>query len=152
LNGRKEIMKYIAQLKKQQKILNELFDKKKIYTKRYRKGGWTGKEVLIHIKDSETVLYDRLRRIIAEEKPLLLFFEQAQWQKNLHYMKQDIALAKNVFMTTRDSFIETVEMHLKKCSKKEGVHSRRGLMNMEQLIEHHLWHVELHINHLKKIK
>jgi hypothetical protein len=145
-------MKYIAELKKQQRILNELFENKEIYTKRYRKGGWTGKEVLIHIKDSETVSYDRLRRIIAEEKPMLWFFEQALWQKNLHYMKQDIALAKNVFMTTRDSFIETVEMHLAKNAEKEGIHSRRGLMSMARLIEHHLWHIELHINHLKKIK
>ena len=144
-------MKYIAQLKRQRKILNEIFDRKEIYTKRYRKGGWTGKELLIHIKDSETVSYDRLRRIIAEEKPLLLFFEQAQWQNNLRYMKQDIKLAKDVFLSTRDSFIETVEMHLKKYGKKEGVHSRRGLMTMNRLIEHHLWHVDHHINHMKKI-
>jgi hypothetical protein len=144
-------MKYIAELKKQHTILAELFDNKKIYTQRYRKGGWTGKEVLIHIKDSETVSYDRLRRIIAEEKPILWFYEQELWQKNLHYMKQDITLAKNVFLTTSDAFIETVEMHLKKNAKKTGVHSQRGLTSMEQLIEHHIRHIDLHIQHLQKL-
>jgi hypothetical protein len=145
-------MKYISTLNKQKEILDDLFDKKDIYNGRYRKGGWTGKEVLIHLKDSETVTYDRLKRIISENDPILLFFEQDLWQKNLNYMNQDIQLAKRVFMTTRESIIEAIEMHLKKFAKKTGVHSRRGLTSMKQLLEFLIWHTDHHIKHLKKIK
>jgi hypothetical protein len=145
-------MKYISQLNKQKEILNDFFDKKEIYNKRYRKGGWTGKEVLIHIKDAETVAYDRLRRIISEDNPILWFFEQDLWQKNLNYMKQDMSLSKQVFNITRESIIETVEMHFKKFADKEGVHSRRGVMSMKQLVEFLIWHTDNHIKQLKKIK
>jgi hypothetical protein len=145
-------MKYISQLKKQRETIGALFDRKEIHDKRYRQGGWTGKEVLIHVKDSETVNYDRLRRTIAEENPLLWFFEQDQWQKNLNYANQDIALAKSLFMVTRDSFIEAVEMHLEKFGKKEAVHSRRGVMTMKQLVEFSLWHADKHIKQMKKIR
>ena len=145
-------MKYIFRLNEQKEILNDLFDKKDIYDKRYRKGGWTGKEVLIHIKDAETVAYDRLRRIISEDNPILWFFEQDLWQTKLNYMKQDISLAKQVFHLTRDSIVEAVEMHLKKYANKEGVHSRRGVINMKQLIEFLIWHTDRHIKQLKKIK
>jgi len=145
-------MNYIIQLNEQKKILNDLFDKKDIYKKKYRKGGWTGKEVLIHIKDAETVAYDRIRRIISEDKPVLWFFEQDLWQKKLIYMKQDILLAKQVFNVTRESIVEVVEMHLKKYAEKEGVHSRRGLMNLKQLIEFLIWHTNHHIEQLMKIK
>jgi hypothetical protein len=145
-------MKYISQLKSQKIIIKSLFDKAETYNKKYRKGGWTGKEVLIHIKDSETVTYDRIRRIISEDHPILLYFEQDKWQKNLNYKKQDIALAKSVFMTTRDSIIEVVEMHLKKCANRTGVHSRRGLMSFKQSIEFHIQHIDRHIGHLNKIK
>jgi hypothetical protein len=145
-------MNYIAQLNEQKKILNDLFDKKSIYNKRYRKGGWTGKEVLIHIKDAETVAYDRIRRIISEDNPVLWFFEQDLWQKKLNYMKQDILLAKQVFNVTRESIVEVVEMHLKKYAEKEGVHSRRGLMNLKQLIEFLIWHTNHHIEQIMKIK
>jgi hypothetical protein len=144
-------MKYISQLNKQKEILNTLFDKKELYNKRYRKGGWTAKEVLIHVKDSETVYYDRLRRIISEEYPILWFFEQDQWQKNLLYKDQDIQLAKKLFMITRESIIETIEMHINNYSTKEGVHSRRGVMNMKELVEFHIWHTDHHIKQLKKI-
>ncbi len=145
-------MNYISKLRKQQEAVSAFFDKKEIYGKRYRKGGWTGKEVLIHVKDSETVNYDRLRRIISEDNPLLWYFEQESWQKNLDYANQDILLAKNLFMITRDSFIEAVEMHLKKFGRKEGVHSRRGRMTMNQLIEFSLWHADKHIKQLKNIR
>ena len=145
-------MSYISQLNEQNNILNDLFDKKDIYKKRYRKDGWTGKEVLIHIKDSETVAYDRIRRIISEDKPVLWFFEQDLWQKKLTYMKQDILLAKGVFNITRESIVEVVEMHFKKYAEKEGVHSRRGLMNLKQLIEFLIWHTNHHIEQIMKIK
>ena len=145
-------MKYISRLNEQKEILNDFFDKKDIYHNRYRKGGWTGKEVLIHIKDAETVAYDRLRRIISEENPILWFFEQDLWQKNLNYMKQDISLSKQVFNITRESIVETVEMNYKKFATKKGVHSRRGVMSMKQLIEFLIWHTDKHIKHLKKIK
>ena len=145
-------MNYISELNNQKKILNDLFDKKDIYKNRYRKGGWTGKEVLIHIKDHETVTYDRIRRVISEEKPILWFYEQDLWQKKLNYMKQDISLAKQVFNISRESIVEAVEMHLKKYAEKEGVNSRRGLMNLKQLIEFLIWHTDHHIEQLKKIK
>jgi hypothetical protein len=145
-------MNYISELNKQKEILNNLFNKKEIYNKKYREGGWTGKEVLIHIKDSETVSYDRLRRIISEENPMLWFFEQDQWQKNLNYMEQDIELAKKLFLLTRESIIETVDMHMKKYKSKSGVHSRRGITSMKQLVEFLIWHTEHHIKHLKSIK
>jgi len=145
-------MNYITQLNKQKELLNTLFDKKEIYNKKYRKDGWTGKEVLVHIKDSETVAYDRLRRTISENNPILWFFEQDQWQKNLSYMDQNIELAKKLFLLTRESIIELIRMHLKKYKSKAGVHSRRGIITMKQLVEFLIWHTEKHIKHLKRIK
>lgn len=145
-------MKYVAKLKEQKETLDALFDKKEIYSKRYRKGGWTGKEVLIHLKDAETVFYDRLRRVILEANSILWYFEEANWQKNLEYMKQDITLAKNVFMLTRDSIIEVIEMHLEKSGMKEAVHSRYGMTDMKDLIERMIRHTDKHIGHLKRIK
>ena len=145
-------MNYITQLKRQKVLLDTLFDKKELYQGRYRKGGWTGKEVLLHIKDSETVSYDRIRRVIAEENPILWFFEQDRWQKNLNYKKQDIILAKKLFLLTRDSIIEAVEMHLRKYGSNKGVHSRRGIMTLKELVEFLIWHTNHHIEHLKKVK
>ncbi|HUI30166.1 MAG TPA: DinB family protein [Candidatus Acidoferrales bacterium] len=145
-------MKYISKLNEQKEILDALFDKKEIYNKRYRKGGWTGKEVLIHLKDAETMFYERLRRTISEANPVLWYFEEDNWQKNLEYMKQDMSLAKNLFKLTRDSIIELIKMHLDKYDSKKAVHSRYGTMNVKELIERMIKHTDNHIRQLKRIK
>ncbi len=145
-------MEYISQLIKQKEVVDKFFDKKEIYKGGYRKGGWTGKEVLIHLKDAETVSYDRLRRVVSEENPILWYFEEDNWQKKLNYMAQDIDLAKKLFVITRESIIELVSMHLKKSGAKQGVHSRRGIMTMKELTEFLIWHTDHHIKHLRKIK
>ncbi len=145
-------MNYIAKLKKQKDILDLLFDSHEIYYGRYREGGWTGKEVLIHIKDAETVSYDRIRRTISENNPVLWFFEQDLWQQHLKYMDQDIQLAKQVFLFTRESIIEVVAMHLKQYGSKKAVHSRRGLMSLKELVEFLIWHTNHHLKQIKKIK
>ena len=144
-------MNYIIKLKKQKDILVRLFDKSDIYNGRYRKGGWTGKEVLIHIKDAETVSYDRIRRTISEENPVLWFFEQDLWQQHLKYMEQDIQFAKQVFLVTRESIIEAVVMHLKQYGSKKRVHSRRGIMSLKELVEFLIWHTDHHIKQIKII-
>ncbi|MBN1398735.1 MAG: DinB family protein [Bacteroidetes bacterium] len=145
-------MKYVSQLVKQKELVSKFFDNTEIYQGKYREGGWTGKEVLLHIKDAETVSYDRIRRIISEENPILWYFEEDRWQKNLNYMAQDIDLAKKLFILTRESIIETVKMHLKKSGTRKGIHSRRGSMTMEELVQFLIWHTDHHIKHLKKIK
>ncbi len=144
-------MNYHSHLTKQKESVSALFARRSIFSKRYRKGGWTAKEVLLHIKDSETVTYDRLRRIIAEEKPILWYFEQDSWQKYLAYGRQDMELAEAVFLSTRDSIIEAVDMHMKKYGNKAGIHSRRGLMTMKELVEFHIEHVDRHIAAIKNL-
>ena len=145
-------MKYILQLSKQKNLIAKYFDKKEIYGGRYREGGWTGKEVLIHLKDAETVSYDRIRRVISEENPILWYFEEDRWQKNLQYMAQDINLAKNLFFLTRESIIELVAMHVKEYGKRNGIHSRKGIMTLNELVEFLIWHTDHHLQHLKKIE
>ena len=145
-------MKYISQLVMQKELVSKFFDNTEIHQRKYREGGWTGKEVLLHLKDAETVSYDRLRRIISEENPILWYFEEDRWQKNLNYMEQDIDLAKNLFRLTRDSIIEIVKMHLKESGTRKGVHSRCGVMTMKEVVEFLIWHTDHHINHLNKIK
>ena len=145
-------MMYISKLKAQKKTLDSLFERQELYGRTYRKGGWTGKEVLIHLKDSETVFYERLRRIVSETNSILWYFEEDNWQKNLEYTRQEITLAKNVFLLTRDSIIELIEMHLEKFGSKEAVHSRYGIMNMKELIERMIRHTDKHLSHLKQIK
>ena len=66
-------------------------------------------------------------------------------------MDQDIHLAKQVFLVTRESIIEAVVMHLNHYGSKKSVHSRRGVMSLKELVEFLIWYTDHHIKQIKSI-
>src|SRR3954453_8449190 len=48
-------------------------------------GTWSIQQIIIHLLDSDLVLSDRMKRVIAEEKPSLLAFDENRWAKQLAY-------------------------------------------------------------------
>ena len=48
-------------------------------------GGWTAREVAHHLADSEATAYVRLRRLIAEDEPLIQGYDEPEYARRLHY-------------------------------------------------------------------
>ncbi|HET7029194.1 MAG TPA: DinB family protein [Candidatus Limnocylindrales bacterium] len=48
-------------------------------------GEWTAREVIHHLADSEAMAYIRLRRLIAEDDPLIQAYDEPEWARRLHY-------------------------------------------------------------------
>src|SRR5213082_2311879 len=51
----------------------------------YAPGKWSIKFILHRLADSETVLYDRIRRVLIEPRQVLWVFDQDAWAKGLNY-------------------------------------------------------------------
>jgi hypothetical protein len=54
---------------------------------------WCIHEVLVHLADSEIVGSWRLRKTLAEDKPLLAEYDEAAWASILKYDQQDCTQA-----------------------------------------------------------
>jgi hypothetical protein len=52
-------------------------------TRRYGPGKWPVHFVLHHLADAETVLFDRIRRVISEPRQVLWAFDQDAWATGL---------------------------------------------------------------------
>jgi hypothetical protein len=46
---------------------------------------WTARQVAHHLADSEAMAYIRLRRLIAEDAPLIQGYDEPEWARRLHY-------------------------------------------------------------------
>jgi hypothetical protein len=53
--------------------------------RRYGPDKWPVRFILHHLSDSDTVLFDRIRRIISEPKAVLWAYDQDAWAKGLGY-------------------------------------------------------------------
>lgn len=112
---------------------------------RYRKGGWDVRSVLLHIVDTETVFAERLRRLAAEDKPLLMAIAPDAWHDRLILPKRDLGLAQALFDATRDAIIELIATQPTATWERTGVHSQVGLITFAQaaakVVDHHRHHL-----------
>src|SRR3954468_7206966 len=64
-------------------------------------GRWSTQQVIIHLMDSDLVGSDRMKRVIAEERPLLIGYDQTSFAKSLFYDRLDAGMACDVFEKNR---------------------------------------------------
>ena len=48
-------------------------------------GGWTARQIVHHLADSETTAYIRLRRLLAEDNPTIYSYDEERFARALHY-------------------------------------------------------------------
>jgi hypothetical protein len=117
----------------------------------YAPGKWTLREILIHLSDTEAVYLDRARRIIADEKPMLLGFDQDRWAQQLFYKTRDLSLARIQFEAARRSLIELARTVEPKLDASVGIHSEAGPKTLAQIFKTMPDHVEHHLEHARAI-
>lgn len=115
----------------------------------YAPGKWSIRQLLHHITDAETVLYDRIRRVIAEPRQVLWAFQQDLWDQNLGYQSMPLKVNKPVFQAVRNAVIYLTEQHYKTLGHKEFVHSETGVRTLKDEFEKIAWHNEGHLNQIE---
>src|SRR4051812_28959643 len=53
-------------------------------------GAWSILEVVVHLADSDAVSIDRMKRMLTEDDPLLLYADETAYVARLHTHAQDL--------------------------------------------------------------
>jgi hypothetical protein len=116
----------------------------------YASGKWSVRFILHHLADSETVLFDRIRRILSEPKQVLWAFDQDAWARGLDYSTMPLDLSRRIYEAVRAGIIYQARMHYDKSGHREFVHSETGIRTLKDEFakvvshnEHHLEQIDL---------
>ena len=109
-------------------------------------GKWSTLEVICHIADFEPVLADRMKRIIAlGDQPLLLAIDENQLAAALHYHDRDVGEELALIEATRKSMARVIRTLTGEQLQATGVHSKRGLLPLEKVIQMAVNHIPHHL-------
>jgi hypothetical protein len=108
-------------------------------------GKWSTLEVICHIADFEIVGADRIKRVIAEEKPTLpdgdeqafaakLAYHQRDWEEELQLIGAIRGQVTRILRTLNDADFARV-----------GIHSAAGPLTLEQFVERAANHIPHHL-------
>ena len=112
-------------------------------------GTWSIHELIVHLYQSDLVAIDRMWRIAAMEKPLIMAYDENAFLRELHPDAIDAALAAEAFSLNRKLLAPVLRALPEASFARAGVHSERGLLTLEQMVEGYVKHLEHHMGFLR---
>jgi hypothetical protein len=113
--------------------------------------GWSARQVIHHVADSEAQSYARLRRLIAEPGTQIQGYDEASWGENetLGYKDLPIAHSLEVFKAVRASSLEIVKRLTTAQLDLSGTHSESGEYTIKTWLETYISHPLEHAAQIK---
>jgi hypothetical protein len=114
-------------------------------------GGWTARQVAHHLADSEATAYVRLRRLIAEDNPLIVGYDEAMFARHLHYDRPiDASLA--VLGTVRAASLELLETLSEEEWARRGTHTESGRYGVAEWLDIYAAHPREHAEQIRRAR
>ncbi|GIN88248.1 hypothetical protein J6TS2_46340 [Heyndrickxia sporothermodurans] len=113
---------------------------------------WSIHQILIHVTDSEISSTSRLKKVLAEDEPNLISFDQNAWANNLRYDLLDREQYLLLFKLLRSSMQPILENLTSEQSKRVGVYVDQGRFTFKQLLEYRVLHVRDHLAQIERVK
>jgi hypothetical protein len=113
--------------------------------------GWSARQVIHHVADSEAQSYARLRRLIAEPGTQIQGYDEASWGENetLGYKDLPIAHSLEVFKAVRASSLEIVKRLTAAQLDLSGTHSESGEYTIKTWLDTYISHPLEHAAQIK---
>jgi len=104
---------------------------------------WTTREIVHHLADSEMTSAIRLRRLLAEDSPVIVGYDQEEFARRLHY-DRPIAASLDAFKAARATTGEILDRMTEEEWAREGTHSEAGRYTVLQWLEIYADHAHNH--------
>ena len=113
--------------------------------------GWTAREVVHHLADSEMTAAIRARLLLAVDRPQILGYDQDQFARRLHY-DRPIEASLEAFKAARRSTAELLDCLSDADWAREGTHTEHGRYTLERWLEIYAQHAHVHAQQIQIAK
>jgi len=114
-------------------------------------GGWTSRMVAHHVADSETNSYIRLRRLLAEDAPVIIGYDEERWSRHLRYDSRPVASAVTVARAVRAASLELLLMvGPDEWARAAGTHTESGAYTLETWLRTYADHPHEHADQIRE--
>jgi DinB superfamily len=112
-------------------------------------GTWSIRQIVLHLMDSDLIASDRMKRIIAEDNPTLIGFDESAFAANLFYNELDEQMAADIFCKNRQLTGEILRRLPDSAFERAGVHNQRGRIDLSEMLQMYVQHLDHHLKFLK---
>lgn len=112
---------------------------------------WSAREVAHHLADSEATAYVRLRRLIAEDGPVIDGYDEEAFARRLHY-DRPIEPSIEVLRTVRSASLQLLESLTPAEWQRSGTHSDSGPYSLDDWLRIYANHSHDHADQIRRAR
>lgn len=113
-------------------------------------GTWSIQQIVVHMLDSDLIGSDRMKRVIAEERPHLLAYNESLFASRLGYEHVDADKACEVFQLNRELTAGVLRRLPDEAFERVGVHSENGPETLAYLVTAYADHLDGHLKFIRQ--
>jgi hypothetical protein len=106
--------------------------------------GWSAREIVHHLADSEMTSAIRLRRLLVEDQPLIAGYDEEAFAQRLFYAQRPLEAALDALSAARRTSLEILERLSEADWHRAGTHSESGRYSVEDWLEIYAAHAHDH--------
>ena len=115
-------------------------------------GKWSAREIVHHLGDSESISAHRLRRLLAEDNPVIQGYDQEAYAVLLRYNLRDQGPALELFRSTRATTAQLLHEMTDSDWEREGWHTESGLYSATTWLQIYAVHAHNHAAQIARLK
>jgi hypothetical protein len=114
-------------------------------------GQWSAREIVHHLADSEMTSAIRLRKLIAEDRPVIHGYDQEEFARRLYY-DRPIDASLEAFRWARASTVELLDRLTPAQWAREGTHTESGHYSVTRWLEIYAVHAHNHADQIRRAR
>jgi hypothetical protein len=113
-------------------------------------GGWTPRQVAHHCADSELTSAIRLRRLLAEERPEIVGYDQEEFARRLFYENRPVGPSLDAVRAARATCADIMDRLSAADWERAGTHSEMGAYGVEDWLRIYAAHCHDHAEQVRR--
>lgn len=113
-------------------------------------GKWSTRQVICHIADFEPIYADRMKRILAEDRPTFFGGDPDLFAANLAYESRDVEEELQMISAVRNHVARILRTLKPEAFARTGNHSEDGPVTLEVLLQRITNHIPHHIKFIEE--
>lgn len=115
-------------------------------------GKWSAREIVHHLADSETTSAIRLRRLLAEDRPVIAGYDQDEFAVRLRYNEREMEPALEAFRSARATTSQILKLMTDADWNREGEHTESGRYTPEHWLAIYAAHAHNHAAQIRRLR
>ena len=114
-------------------------------------GEWSPRQIVHHLADSEMTSAIRLRRLIVEDNPVIVGYDQEEFARRLYY-DRPVESSLAAFKAARDTTAQILHWLSRADWSRAGTHSESGRYSVEDWLSIYGVHAHDHADQIRRAR